>query len=120
MPSWEYDVTVLDAVPRSGRGDPEERAARDNASANYWRSRTIAGERRIIRLEALLETPANQRDAQSLLDAHEECYQMSLMLDSLTDQVMEASEDCYIWYTSYQNAMETWDPLADSHKVIYT
>ena len=65
---------------------------------DYWKMRAEIAERRVHRLEDLLETPENQRDA---------------------DMLIEYADDCYTWYTSYQNAMdlhvqESFDALIEA------
>lgn len=84
-----------------GRFDPydDEITAREfehkDSRTQYWQDRCRAAERRVHRLEQLLDTPENQRDAAMVIDASEECYQLALMNDSLIDQNVESGEEMY-------------------------
>jgi len=81
-----YDLrNPEDIPPRAPTVTTAHTNYEDDACDTYWKYRALAAESRVEKLEGLLETPENQRDADSLI---------------------EYAEDCYIWYTSYQNAAD--------------
>ena len=79
-------------------------------SAAYWRDRAVASERRVTQLEALLETPENQRDADLLIEASDECYRIDIAREAtnrLYESLVRESRGTMLYYATGANESPT-------------